>query len=77
MNELGLEDDALSAMDWRFLAQIWDFLQAFYDVTKACEGQTATINQGLPIMDFLLEKYKQGAEEFQDNRFMLASIDAG
>ena len=44
MNELGLEDDALSAMDWRFLAQIWDFLQAFYDVTKACEGQTATID---------------------------------
>lgn len=27
-------------------------------------------------MDFLLEKYEQGIEKFQDNRFMLASIDA-
>ena len=72
-----MQDDALSALDWRLLAQIRDFLRAFYDATKACEGQTATIDRVLPIMDFLLEKYEQGAEEFQDNRFMLASIHAG
>ncbi len=28
-------------------------------------------------MNFLLEKYEEGAEEFRNNRFMLASIHAG
>lgn len=54
----------MSALDLRLLAQIWDFLQAFYDATKTYEKQTATIDQVLPIMDFLLKKYEQGAEEF-------------
>lgn len=72
-----MQEDALSALDWQLLAQIRNFLRSFYDATKACEGQAATIDRVLPIMDFLLEKYEQGTETFQDNRFMLASIDAG
>ncbi len=72
-----MQDDALSALDWRLLPQIRDFLQAFYDATKVCEAQTATIDRILLIIDFLLEKYEQDAEEFQDNKFMLESIHAG
>ena len=71
-----MQDDTLSAFDWQLLPQIRDFLQAFYEATKAFEGQTATIDRVLPTRDFLLEKYEQDAEEFQDNRFMFASIDA-
>lgn len=64
-------------MDWHLFAQIWNFLQAFYNVIKACEKQTVTIDWVLPIIKFLLEKYEQNAEKFQDNRFILASINTG
>ena len=47
------------------LAQIRGFLWAFYDATKACKGQTATIDRILSIMDFLLKIYEQALKIFR------------
>lgn len=67
----------MSANDWRTLSRIRGILQKFYDATKACEGRQATLDMVLPIMDFLLEKYEDAAETFQDDLFMVVSIEAG
>ena len=72
-----MQDDALSALDWQLLAQIQNFLQSCYNTTKTYKGQATTIDRVLPIMDFLLKKFKQSTETFQYNRFILLSIYTG
>ena len=76
-DEEELKDDQLSALDWKILQAIRDFLQLFYDATKATEGRDATLEYLLPSMEFLAQQFEKALIQYADNTFMLASLDAG
>ena len=69
--------DQLDTLDWETLTGIRNFLKNFYDATKSTEGRNAIIDSVLPAMDFLLELFEQGAEEFRHDTYMSLCIDAG
>lgn len=77
LSETGVSNDMLSAADWQTLTQIRDFLKNFHDVTKHTEGRKATINRVLPTLDFLLDKFEEGAGRFNNDDFLAVSMDAG
>ena len=54
-----LEDDYLSPQDWVQLRMILDFLRPFYRATKATEGDAATIDRILFMMDVLIQHFKR------------------
>ena len=57
--EPALSKDALTHDDWRILTDIRDFLQAFYDTTKATEGRKATLEMVLPSLDFMVQRFEE------------------
>ena len=75
--EPDLSQDLLSAEEWRILGHIRDFLQAFYDTTKATEGHAATLERVLPSMDFLVSHFEKAIVEFEQHDFMRESLHAG
>lgn len=75
--EADLANDFLSAEEWRLLTHVNSFLRNFHDATKATEGRRATIDQVLPTMDFLIECFETEIGRFQNNEYMLASLETG
>lgn len=75
--EPDLAKDLLTAEEWRTLDYIRDFLQNFYDATKATEGREATLARVLPTMDFLADVFEDAIEEFKDHVFMVESLQTG
>ncbi len=72
-----LSDDILTAGDWRTLTSMRNFLEPFFQITKYTEGRHATIDRVLPSLDFLLDRYENGALSHTADDFMKLSIDAG
>ena len=52
------KEDILNITDWKALKDIRDFLQPFKRVIKEIEGDKATLNKVLFIMDFMVEYFK-------------------
>ena len=75
--ESNLEKDQLTAEEWRTLVNIRDFLQSFYDATKATEGHQVTLEQVIPTMDFLAAAFEDAIDEFADHKFMRESLQTG
>lgn len=75
--ESELSSDALTAEDWIILAQMRDFLKNFKEVTKLAEGREATINEVLPMLDFLLDQYSIELTKYPPGSHMYASLTAG
>ncbi len=76
-NEDALAKDSLSSTDWRTLSQIRDFLQGFYDTTKATEGRQATLDQVLPSLNFIVLKFERALFTYRDHPFMKSSLHTG
>ena len=76
-NEDALEADRLTTSDWQTLVKIRDFLKPFYVMTKMTEGKLVTLNRVIPVMDYLLTKYEEGAIQYVNDDFMALSIDSG
>jgi hypothetical protein len=70
-------NDRLSYDDWDNLKNICQFLQAFYDATKATEGRLVTVDSILPTMDFLLEHFENGIKTYANDKYMLPCIKSG
>lgn len=75
--ESDLAKDLLTADEWKTLDHVRDFLQNFYDATKATEGHKATLRDVLPTMDFLADIFEDAIVEFADHAFMLESLQTG
>jgi len=73
----GLNKDSLTSSDWRTLTKIRDFLQGFYDTTKATEGRKATLDKVLPSLDFMVIKFEQAIKTYADDLFMSKYLQAG
>jgi hypothetical protein len=69
--------DELSPDDWDTLSKIKHFLESFEHVTKALEGRSATLDEALPAMDFVLEKLENGKEQYKADKFMAPSCNSG
>ena len=72
-----LSKDLLSTNEWRTLDHIRDFLQTFYDATKATEDHTATLKRVLPSMNFLAKHFEKAVDKFVHHDFMRESLHAG
>jgi hypothetical protein len=48
--------DELLTEDWAIINQVRQFLEYFEHVTKVLEGHTATLDEALPAIDFVLEQ---------------------
>ena len=75
--ESNLAKDILTADEWKTLDYIRNFLQNFYDATKATEGRGATLERVLSTMDFLADVFEDAIQEFKDHAFMWESLQAG
>lgn len=69
--------DELLLEDWAIIDQVKQFLEYFVHVTKALEGHTATLDEALPAMDFVLEQLEQGKERYQDDKYMSTACNSG
>ena len=75
--ESELTKDLLTADEWKTLDHIRDFLQNFYDATKATEGHEASLKEVLSTMDFLADIFEDAIVEFADHAFMWESLQTG
>ena len=72
-----LRDNHLTSLDWKNLQAIRDFLQGFYDTTKALKGRAATLEHFLPSLEFLIQQFEKGLEKYAGHRFLIGCLDAG
>jgi len=70
-------EDELTPNEWVVLDQIKDILEHFEHVTKALEGHTATLDETLPAMDFVLEQMEAGKERYKADKYMAPSCNSG
>ncbi len=77
--ESSLAKDLLSNTDWQTLSNIRNFLQGFYDTTKATEGRQATLDRVLPSLDFLVARFEKAIEVYEasNDQFIMSSLQAG
>ncbi|KAJ6436675.1 hypothetical protein O9K51_10794 [Purpureocillium lavendulum] len=64
-----LESDYLSPQDWERLRTILEFLKPFHRATKATEGDAATIDRVLFMMDILVQHFKTSLEKYESDVF--------
>ena len=76
-DEDDLETDTLTRAEWKMLGQIRDFLEAFYDATKAVEGSDKTVEEVIPLMDLLFNAYRDSEEEFSTDDRMGIMLTTG
>jgi hypothetical protein len=68
--------DKLLSEDWAIIDQVKQFLEYFEYITKALEGYTATLDEALPAMDFVLEQLEQGKERYQGDKYMATTCNS-
>ncbi len=59
--------DILNAADWKALENIRDFLQPFKRVIKEIEGNKATLNKVLFMIDFIVQYFKRSLKKYAIN----------
>lgn len=64
----------MSAADWHVIEQTVTFLTAFRDITKACEGDSVTLDKVQVHMDFLSRHFKDESAQHANNALFNASI---
>lgn len=69
--------DQLSDEDWELLREIQTFLQSITETTKALESNSATLDNVLPAMDFILSKFEAGKAQFKDHPQLSAMFNSG
>ncbi|MCJ1462693.1 hypothetical protein MMC07_001296 [Pseudocyphellaria aurata] len=62
--EAGLAQDVLTAEEWKTQGHIRNFLRSFFDATKATEGRSAGLDELLPTMDFMTERFEEAIDRF-------------
>ena len=73
----GLNSDSLTSSDLRTIEKIREFLQAFYDTTKATEGSKVTLDKVMPSLDFMAIRFEDAIRTHTDDPFMMSCLDAG
>jgi hypothetical protein len=76
-HKLDIRGDRLLSTDWEDLTHVQSFLRYFFDATKATKGRTATIEQILPFMDFLLKKFEDSKTLYKENPFIGPCLNSG
>jgi len=69
--------DELSDDDWELLRYIQEFLESISQTTKALESNSATLDNILPAMDFILGKFEEGKTQFKDNPTLSKMFNSG
>ena len=69
--------DLLSSDEWQDLEKLQSFLLFFYDATLSTESRGATVDRVLPTMDFLLEQFEEGKNQYKDDIFMGPCCNSG
>ena len=69
--------DKLSEDDWALLRYIQGFLESISQTTKALESNSATLDNVLPAMDFILDKFEKGKEQFKDHPMLSKIFNSG
>ncbi len=70
-------EDELLEDDWNTLRNIHNFLDQLAQTTLALESSTSTLDQVLPAMDFILEQFELGKEQFKGDKTMAAMYNSG
>ena len=65
-----VRDDQLLDKDQKTLRNIHDFLDKLAQTTLALKSLVATLNNVLPIMDFILKQFEQFKEDYKDNKLL-------
>jgi hypothetical protein len=69
--------DELSEEDWSLFRHIQKFLQFIAETTKALESNKNTLDNVLPAMDFILNKFEDGKLEFKDHPQLSKMFNSG
>lgn len=69
--------DRLTMEDFAELHKIRFFLQAMYDAILFTEGHSATLDRVLPAMEFVLDHFESGKEQYKNDRFLSPCINSG
>lgn len=69
--------DKLKEEDWDLLRNIQAFLDSIAQTTKALESNSATLDNVLPAMDFILKKFEDGKERFKDHPVLSKMFNSG
>ncbi|KAM3497415.1 hypothetical protein MY10362_009233 [Beauveria mimosiformis] len=64
-----LQKDYLTPQDWERLRTVLEFLKPFHRATKAMEGDTATIDRVLFMMDILVQHFRTSLEKYESDPF--------
>ena len=68
--ESNLVKNLLTTDKWKTLNHVRNFLQNFYNATKATEDYRVTLKEVLYIMNFLVDIFKDAIVEFTDHAFI-------
>jgi hypothetical protein len=71
------QEDLLTIDDWDTLSIIKDFLQNLDDATLASEGYNSTLETVLPSMDFILDSFEKGKEQYAQHPFLGPCFNSG
>jgi hypothetical protein len=69
--------DTLTLSDWTFLENVHEFLERFYEATKATESDDETLAGVLFTMDFLIRHYRANISDYPKTSPMEKCLDAG
>ena len=67
----------MTAEEWKTLSHIRDYLQSFHDATKATKGRSAGLDDVLPTVDFVAERFEEALSNIGSHVFVLESLHAG
>ncbi len=72
-----IREDKLSDEDWKTLRNIYDFLDQLAQATLAMESSTATLDNVLPAMDFILEQFEQMKDLYREDKTIASMLNSG
>ena len=74
--EMDLENEALTATDWSYLADLTDFLAPFRTATKINESLFDTIDKIFSTLEFLLGHLEEMKKKYRENQWISVRIDS-
>lgn len=69
--------DQLTSDDWQTLQQIHAFLDELSQTTLALEPNSSTLENVLPAMDYILERFEAGRSEYKNNEIIAPMFNSG
>jgi hypothetical protein len=69
--------DQLTSKEWHTVRLIKDFLEKLKEATKALEARNATLDDVLPCMDFILDRFEKEKDLHKDDPIMAPMFNSG